>query len=322
MPDHVTPNQTAAQSSSDQFRFDAHAPQEQDLLILLWYSILERKRVVAISAFLFGLVAVGVALWLPPIYRAEVMMVTASEDRSMGSLAALSNQFGGLAALAGMDIGEESTAQQQAVAILRSREFTVRFMTDEHLLPVLFADKWDAEKSQWISAAQNRHPTYWDAYKKFDEKIREVKRNKKTGLITLAIEWTDPDVAAHWANELVRRVNATIQRQTIEEARRSIEYLQAQLQKTTVLEVQQAIYRLIEAQVKKIMLAEVREEYAFKIIDPAVVPEEKVRPKRALIVLLGIFGGGIVGLFTAAVLGLRTRQRALSKLPAMPARDG
>ena len=43
------------------------------------------------------------------------------------------------------------------------------------------------------------------------------------------------------------------------------------------------------------MLAEVRQEYVFKTIDPAVVPEEKSKPSRALICVLGVILGGIAG---------------------------
>jgi len=49
------------------------------------------------------------------------------------------------------------------------------------------------------------------------------------------------------------------------------------------------------------MLANVREEYVFRTIDPAEVsPEGKIkRPKRLLIIALGIFIGGWLGIFSA-----------------------
>ena len=42
------------------------------------------------------------------------------------------------------------------------------------------------------------------------------------------------------------------------------------------------------------MLADVREEYALEVIDPAVVPETKSAPDRALICILGALLGGIL----------------------------
>lgn len=56
---------------------------------------------------------------------------------------------------------------------------------------------------------------------------------------------------------------------------------------------------MIEAQTKTKMLANTQEEYAFRILDKAVVPEEKIRPKRTLIVVLGVMIGLIMGVFSA-----------------------
>ena len=49
------------------------------------------------------------------------------------------------------------------------------------------------------------------------------------------------------------------------------------------------------------MLAEVRQEYVFKTIDPAVAPEEKSKPSRALICLIGAFFGAIFGVIIVLI---------------------
>ena len=45
------------------------------------------------------------------------------------------------------------------------------------------------------------------------------------------------------------------------------------------------------------MLAEVRQEYVFKTIDPALAPEEKSKPNRALIVFWGLLPEDYLGFF-------------------------
>ena len=70
--------------------------------------------------------------------------------------------------------------------------------------------------------------------------------------------------------------------------------------RNSAVEIQQAIYRLIEAQTKSIALANAREEYAFRVIDPAVAAERPVRPKRLNIVA----AGAVLGLVLALVLVL------------------
>jgi hypothetical protein len=82
----------------------------------------------------------------------------------------------------------------------------------------------------------------------------------------------------------------------VNEARKSIEYLEKELKSTNVLEVQQGIYSLIQSQVSRITMANVNEEYAFSVVDPPVIsdPDRFVRPKRLLMALLGFMLGGFV----------------------------
>ncbi|TON98888.1 LPS O-antigen length regulator, partial [Vibrio parahaemolyticus] len=65
--------------------------------------------------------------------------------------------------------------------------------------------------------------------------------------------------------------------------------------KTAVADMQSTFYKLIEEQTKSLMLAEVQEEFIFKVVDPAVVPELEDGPKRALICVLGTLLGGMLG---------------------------
>ena len=67
------------------------------------------------------------------------------------------------------------------------------------------------------------------------------------------------------------------------------------------MELQQSIYELIEEQIKRIMLANVRDEYAFQVVDPAAIPDNRyfVRPKRIFIVIVGTLLGAFAGIFAA-----------------------
>ena len=47
------------------------------------------------------------------------------------------------------------------------------------------------------------------------------------------------------------------------------------------------------------MLAKSREEFSFKIVDPPVVPEERIKPTRRLMVMLGFIIGLFMGVFIA-----------------------
>lgn len=98
----------------------------------------------------------------------------------------------------------------------------------------------------------------------------------------------------------------------IQEAKKSIRYLEAQITKTNISEVKTTLSSLIEEQTKTLMLANSRDEYMFKIVDPAFVPEEKSEPKRALIVIVATFFGGIFGIIIV-LLSPRARRGKADK---------
>jgi capsular polysaccharide biosynthesis protein len=56
---------------------------------------------------------------------------------------------------------------------------------------------------------------------------------------------------------------------------------------------------MIEQQTQTIMLADSRKDYAFKIIDAAVAPEDRERPNRTIILVIATFAGLALGLFYA-----------------------
>ena len=58
------------------------------------------------------------------------------------------------------------------------------------------------------------------------------------------------------------------------------------------------------------MLADVREEYVFRIIDPAVIPELKVAPNIALNCVVGTLFGGFLSLIFVFI---RKQFKALKK---------
>ena len=92
----------------------------------------------------------------------------------------------------------------------------------------------------------------------------------------------------------------------IAEAEKSMSYLQSELDKTSIVGIRQGINGLIEDQINQIMLANVRDEFAFRVIDSAIPPSEDdyVRPIRWLYMLAGFILGAVLGSFS---VGLRAR---------------
>src|SRR6185437_16075318 len=148
-----------------------------------------------------------------------------------------------------------------------------------------------------------KSPTPYKAFRLFDKSIRSVTQDKKTGLVTLQIDWRDPAEAAAWANELVRRLNAEMRGRAIEQSTASLGYLESELNKTTVVGTRDAINRLMEAQIRQRMLANVIQQYAFRVVDRAMPADRDnpVWPRRTLLTAGGFLVGALLGIVAVLI---------------------
>lgn len=240
-------------------------------------------------------IAALISLQMRNVYRSEALIAPVTQGAA-GNAAALRNQFGGLAALAGIDLGGGGGRKEEFLATLSSAGFARDYILAENLMPVLFSEKWDADAGKWREGREP--PTIEDGVKLMMTDVRTVSEDRRTGLVRVRVDWYEPETAARWANGLVALANARLRDQAIRSSALSIEYLNKELEKTSVVGLQQAIYRLIESQVNNSMFATVQPEYAFKVIDPAVPsdPRRKVAPHRTLIALGGGLLGGVLAL--------------------------
>lgn len=308
-------------------------PYSQDELSLadLWQVLMANKWLISSAALSVAVVALVISLLMTPIYRAESLLSPVEQGGARGGLSGLVGQFGGLADLAGISLPGSGDVET-ALATLQSRDFLVRFIRDETLKPVLFSDDWDKDKNAWIErgpsvaerieemmrlsgpvlASSNLapgEPSDWDAFELLHDEMLHVSQDNRTGLVTVAVEWEDPALAADWTNQLIERVNSDLRRRAVEEAERSIAFLRAQVEETSLADLRSVLFRLIEEHTKNITLARVNEEYAFKVIDPAVPPENRVHPRRGLMVLLGLLFGGVSAVFLVMVRQAIARSR-------------
>ena len=115
-------------------------------------------------------------------------------------------------------------------------------------------------------------------------------------MVTISVDHLSPYIAKDWVDWLVEDINLAMKTREVEEARKSTEFLTSQLADTKISDIREVLYSLVEEQAKIIMFANVRDEYIFKTIDPALVPENRLSPKRALICILGAIFGGVFGI--------------------------
>lgn len=292
--------------SNDGFRTDEISV--FDVLYILWV----RKWIIISFAALFLVLATGYAAIQPNIYRAQVLLAPASSG-SGGAGSKLANQFGGLASIAGVNLGlgQRIDMASLAVEVMKSRKFQRDFIVNHRLfIPLLMCSGWDPAENKLLLDQELydielieqfkkegrvvNEAVVWDAYKKLSELV-SITQSKDTGLITVSVEHFSPFLAKEWASLLVENINAVMKRQDLADAKKSIAFLEEQLKLTEISEMQKVLYELIEDQTKTVMFSSVREEYVFQTIDPALVPQEKHKPRRGLIVILFTMLGGILG---------------------------
>ncbi|MBW3526234.1 LPS O-antigen length regulator [Shewanella sp. NKUCC05_KAH] len=305
------------------YKTDAQFPQTtsddeidlRELFAVIWQG---KWLIIAITA-VFAIGSVVFAIMQPNVYKSEALLAPAAEEQG-GGLSALASQFGGLASLAGVNLGSKGGTDktQLSIEVLKSRQFTSDFIQKHNILADLMAakkwdrdldiivydaDLYDVKSNHWVRKVDpplKPEPSMQEAYKVFS-KILAINTDKETGMVTLSIDHVSPSIAKQWVTWLVEDINKVMKERDVAEANRSSEFLNRQIALTNVADIKAILYKLVEEQAKTIMFAEVRDEYVFKTIDPALVPEEKAKPKRALICVLGTMLGGILGVMLVLI---------------------
>jgi uncharacterized protein involved in exopolysaccharide biosynthesis len=234
--------------------------------------------------------ALAVALLSERVYRSEVAVALETTEGS--GLPQALGQFQGVAQAVGLNFGGQGN-RGPLLAILDSRLLARRVIQQHQLVPLLL--KPDGNGKYGEMALER-------ATEKFAGSVMSVDLDRATGVVTVGIEWTDPVTAANWAHQVIVEANKMTRERVIKDSERALEYLNSEASTVDSLDLKQAIYSLIETQMNRRMLANIRAEYAFVTIDPAVVPLRSIRPARRLLVGAGILAGLILSAVAVVLL--------------------
>jgi len=320
------PNQFSSDNSviAQQQMLLAHMQQNQAKddeidLAELWRAVWAGKIVIVLISFVFAVASIYYALSQPNVYKASALLAPTSTDGGAGGLSALAGQFGGLASMAGINLGGgASNKTDLALEIIKSRTFIQKFIEKHNLLvPLLASKEWDMAtntliinhelydeaNNKWlrkVKAPKTAKPSLWEGFVVFSN-LLSVSQDKSTSMVTVELQYYSPVLAQQWLNWLISDVNEFMRNQDQKEAQDSINYLTAQLKDIHVASMESVFYQLIEEQTKNMMLTKVKAEYVLKTIDPAQIPEIKSKPKRALIVVLGTILGGMLSVLIVLI---------------------
>lgn len=306
----------------------AELDDEIDLLELsraLWRG----KWVIIAFIAVFSVASVFYAQSLPDMYKSTAVLAPA--ESSGGGLNNLAGQFGGVASLAGINLGGGGSSKTaEALEILQSWTFIEEFIEEQNIAPQVFAVKgWNRETSELIyntevydpqtqtwkresPEGKQAEPSSWRLYEVFDLYL-SAKDDPGKGFVTVSIEYYSPDVAQQWVSELVSKINLKLKKQAAEEAKANIEFLKAQIEQTNLSSMQTVFYDLIEEQTKALMLASGTQDYVFREVSAPRIAERKSKPNRALICIMGALFGGMLGVVMGFVYGTKNNRKGKLK---------
>jgi uncharacterized protein involved in exopolysaccharide biosynthesis len=253
-------------------------------------------KLLTLSVLLGGGIAAVISLQLRNVYRAQAVIAPTQESTNGGN--SFKSQLGGIAELAGIDLGGGGGRKVEAMATLMSHGFVRDFILANNLMPILYAERWDPNIKNWRKGATP--PTMEMMVKRFIGR-RTVDENTKSGLVTLKFDWYSPELAAQWTNGMINMVNERMRAIDIDTAEKSLEYLNREMANANTVELRLAVAHLIETQENNKMVANVQRDYAYHFIDHAVPPQSKQGPMRTVISIGGAVIGFIMGLGYIAI---------------------
>ena len=278
----------------------------KELFFVLWNGKWLISAVTGVAAVL----SVAFALSLPNIYVSEsILAPRGGED--LGS--SLSRNYGGLAALAGVNLPSGSGGGVEiAKQAIFSSSFVEKYLIEDILVELMAVESWDAANDQLVIDAEvyNIAKDEWVREVSFpftskphiDEVMQvyraqvSVSEDKQSGIITLRTEHLSPRVAQRWNQLIVQEINNFQREHKIQKADSAIKYLTKQRESNQLVKMDEIFSGLIEEQIKEKMLASVYDNYLFDVIQEPTLPILKSKPSRALICVLGTLLGGMLGL--------------------------
>jgi len=286
-------------------------------LLRLARVIWKGKKLIIWMVAIITLTTAVASFFMTNIYTAKAVLKPVSPKDNGGRLSSLASQFGGMAALAGIAM-PSPTSSTEIVKLLESNILRKNIIEKYNLLPVLFPDKWDEEKKAWKKSGFSLNPLLlidkikpdqpnnskkdpgvpdtWDGIRKLNKNVK-IYYNLKEDIITITVNFHDPDMAARIANYFIASANDHISSEAKRIAGINKDYLEKQLQETKDNLVQQKIYSLIAEKIETMMMAEVKESFAFKVLDPPMVPDMKSSPKRAQMIIIAFIASLLLAVF-------------------------
>jgi uncharacterized protein involved in exopolysaccharide biosynthesis len=280
-------------------------------------------------AFITGVIS----FLVKPTFTATTSFVpeTNTQTRLPANLSGLAAQFG-------VSLGAEASKSPKFYAqILRSRELLEHVLLSNYPIRSGRVSSADSGTLLFILhvGGRNAADSLYRGVKKLNQLIA-VQVDAATNIVSLSVDAHDPDLAAQVANRFIQYLNAfnTQSRQSqAGEQRRFVEqrvadgeselrtaeedlrqfyernrswqqspqltFEEGRLRRQ--LEVRQEVYLTLKREYEMARIEEVNDTPVITVIDTAIPPAKKSKPKRALLTVIALVLGGVLGIFWLAL---------------------
>ena len=270
--------------------------------------ILVRRKFLIIFTTIIGLFLSSVyALSIDNKYESKAVLAPVEAQNNINRSI---STYSGIASIAGINLGSPiSGRSNESIEVLQSfKFFKEHILLNINIFDLMAVESWEPvtqkliydpkvyilDKNFWVQPKPTNQETYLEFKKHFSIYV-----NKENGFITLSIAHRSPFIAQEWLNKIIFEIDNLYRVSDKESSLRTIDYINIEIQKTSYKEIQEALSRIIEQEVKKLALIESSQDYIFKVIEPGFVPEKKISPNRLLLVSIGVIFGMLGGVLVA-----------------------
>lgn len=236
--------------------------------------------------FIFSFI---ISIYLTPLYSSDILVSDNTDSNETSSSA-----IGGLASLAGIQLPQANNKSLSTLATLNSKTFLKAFIEEYDLKPKIFKDLWVEKTNSW----SGEEPSDLGAVGEL-KKLIEIKK-AEGGLVRIIVSTYDPEFSLFIANEIVFFINNYMRKSAIEESENLIKFLEKEAVKSSLSDVKLKIFTLIQENIAEKSLANVRQEFIYKVIDKAYLSDYPSYPNKLQIRLSGV----IFGFLLAALLSV------------------
>jgi uncharacterized protein involved in exopolysaccharide biosynthesis len=223
-----------------------------------------------------------VSLLTTPVYEAKTVIAPAVKSGEASGASLLAAQFGISA--------PSSSTMSEIVNLLKSNILKEEIIKKHNLLPVFFQEKSLKGKSDGQKI--------WKGVRYLQNTLK-VSPNQKDNSIQVSMQYKDPKLAADILNYTLLELTDHMSNEARRVADTNKKYLESQIDKTSDPFIKTKIYTLIAQQIETAMMAEVKENFAFKILDPPRTPDKKIKPKLIQMSIIAFLVSLFLGIFVA-----------------------